>query len=176
MAKIEEKSQVVAEIRAKIEQSQSWILADYRGITVKEATQLRAKLRNAGVDFKVVKNTLTKRAADELGIVGLDPHLEGPTAIAFGLTDPAAPAKILNDFIKEAKKLTIKAGVVDGKVIDPEGVKALADLPPREVLLAQVLGALQGPLVGLANVLQGPIRKFGYALEDLRKQKEAAGA
>lgn len=176
MAQIEAKSLVIAEIREKIEKSQSWILADYRGITVKEATKLRNKLRAAGVEFKVVKNTLTRRAANELGITGLDNHLEGPTAIAFGMTDPAAPAKILTEFIKEAKKLTIKAGVIDGKVIDPEGVKALAELPSREVLLAQVLGAMQGPLVGLANVLQGPIRKFGYALEDLRKQKEAAGA
>lgn len=176
MAKIAEKSVVVAEIREKLEKSQACVLADFRGITVKEATELRDKLRSAGVEFKVCKNTLTRIAANEVGIQGLDPYLEGPTAIAFGINDAVAPAKVLTEFIKNTKNknFVIKAGIVEGKVVGVEGVKALAELPPREVLLAQVLAGIQGPLVGLVNVLQGPIRKLGYALEDLRKQKESA--
>ncbi|QGG49197.1 50S ribosomal protein L10 [Heliorestis convoluta] len=176
MQNLNQKAQVVSEIKEKFEQSKSCVFADFRGLTVKDATELRSKFREAGVEFKVCKNTLTRIAANEVGIEGLDPYLEGPTAIAFSFGDPVAPAKILSDFIKEKKNiaLSIKVGVVDGKVIDADGVKALADLPPKEVLLAQVLAGMQGPLVGMANVLQGPIRKLGYALEDLRKQKESA--
>ncbi len=173
MANLEAKSQVVAEVKDKLSQAKGVVLADYRGLTVAQVTRLRAQLREAGVEYKVIKNTMVKRAASELGLTGLDPYLEGPTALAFGLTDPVAPAKVLTEFAKANKDLEIKAGVVEGKVIGLDGVKALADLPPREVLLAQVLGAMQSPLVGLANVLQGPIRKLGYALEEVRKLKAA---
>ncbi|MTV49491.1 50S ribosomal protein L10 [Heliobacillus mobilis] len=170
------KAESLVEIKEKLGQAQSCVLVDFRGMTVKEATDLRNKCREAGVDFKVCKNTLTSIAAAELGIQGLDVYLAGPTAIAFGLTDAVAPAKVLTEFAKTTKNknFAVKGGVVDGKVIDANGVKALADLPSREVLLAQVLAGIQGPLVGLVNVLQGPIRKLGYALEDLRKQKEIA--
>ncbi|KAB2951425.1 50S ribosomal protein L10 [Heliorestis acidaminivorans] len=173
---IEQKSLVVAEIKSKLERSKACVLTEFRGMTVQDATELRNKFREAGVEFKVCKNTLTRIAANEIGIDGLDPYLEGPTAIAFGYDDPVAPAKIISDFIKEkkTKAVSVKVGIVDGQVIDANGVKALADLPPKEVLLAQVLAGMQGPLVGMANVLQGPIRKLGYALEDLRKQKESA--
>jgi large subunit ribosomal protein L10 len=169
---IEEKAQVVAEIKERFQNSTGVVLADYRGLTVSEVTQLRAQLRQAGVEYRVLKNTLVRRAANEVGIEGLDPYLEGPTAVAFS-ADPVAPAKVLADFAKTAKTFTIKGGVVEGKVIDLAGVKALADLPSREVLLAQVLRGMQAPLAGMANVLQGPIRKMGYALEEVRKLKEA---
>lgn len=102
----------------------------------------------------------------------MDSILEGPTAVAFS-ADPVAPAKVLSEFAKDVKTFTIKGGVVEGKIIDPDGVKALADLPSREVLLAQVLRGMQAPLAGMVNVLQGPIRKMGYALEEVRKLKEA---
>jgi len=174
MPNIEEKSQVVSEIKEKFQQASGIVLADYRGLTVAQVTQLRAQLRLAGVEYRVMKNTLVRRAADELGVEGLDSYLKGPTALAF-CADPVAPAKVLMEFAKvnKLKKFQIKAGVLDGKVIGPEGVKALAGLPSREVLMAMVLRGMQAPLTGLANVLQGPIRKMGYALEEVRKLKAA---
>lgn len=173
MANVEQKAPVVQAIREKIEASQSLVLTDYRGLNVSEVTELRVKLREAGVEFKVLKNTLTKRAAAEVGLEGLDPYLEGPTAIAFGMSDAVAPAKVLSEFAKAHKNLEIKAGVVDGKVIDVDGVKALADLPSREVLLAQVLGGMQTPMYGFAGSLAGVLRKFAYALNAIKEQKEA---
>ncbi|TGE33100.1 50S ribosomal protein L10 [Desulfosporosinus sp. Sb-LF] len=174
MPNIEEKSQVVSEIKEKMQKSSGIVLADYRGLTVAQVTQLRAQLRQAGVEYKVLKNTLVRRAANELGVEGLDSYLEGPTAVAFS-ADPVAPAKILMEFAKvnKLKTFKIKAGVLEGKVIGPEGVKALADLPSREVLLTMVVRGMQAPLVGMVNVLQGPIRKMGYALEEVRKLKAA---
>lgn len=172
MPNFEEKAQVVTEIKEKFQESTGVVIADYRGMTVAQVTQLRSQLRKAGVEYRVLKNTLVRRAAHEVGIDGLDSFLEGPTAVAFS-TDPVAPAKVLSDFAKDVKTFTIKGGVVEGKVIDPEGVKALADLPSREELLAQVLRGMQAPLAGMVNVLQGPIRKMGYALEEVRKLKEA---
>lgn len=172
MPNLEEKSQVVAEIRERFQQSSGVVLADYRGLTVAEVTKLRSELRQAGVEYRVLKNTMVRRAANEVGVNGLDSYLEGPTAVAFSV-DPVAPAKVLSNFAKTNKNFKIKAGVVEGKVIGPEGVKALADLPSREVLLSMVLRGMQAPLTGLANVLQGPIRKMGYALEEVRKLKAA---
>ncbi|AFV02923.1 MULTISPECIES: 50S ribosomal protein L10 [unclassified Dehalobacter] len=172
MPNFEEKQKVVEDIKQKFEGANGVILADYRGLTVSQVTNLRVELRQAGIEYRVLKNTMVRRAADEIGITGLDEFLEGPTALAFS-TDPVAPAKILSEFSKKNKSLTIKAGVLDGKVINAEKVKDLANLPSREVLLSQVLAGMQGPLQGMVNVLQGPIRKFGYALEEVRKLKEA---
>ncbi|RJE48114.1 MULTISPECIES: 50S ribosomal protein L10 [unclassified Dehalobacter] len=172
MPNFEEKQKVVEDIKQKFEGASGVILADYRGLTVSQVTNLRVELRQAGIEYRVLKNTMVRRAADEIGITGLDEFLEGPTALAFS-TDPVAPAKILSEFSKKNKSLTIKAGVLDGKVIDADKVKDLANLPSREVLLSQVLAGMQGPLQGMVNVLQGPIRKFGYALEEVRKLKEA---
>lgn len=174
MPKFEEKGQIVSDIKEKFQNSSGVVLADYRGLTVAQVTELRAKMRSAGVEYKVLKNTLVLRAANELGLEGLDPYLKGPNAFAF-CADPVAPAKVLTEFAKanRLKTLQIKAGVLEGKVIGPEGVKALADLPSREVLLGMVLRGMQSPLTGMANVLQGPIRKMGYALEEVRKLKAA---
>ncbi|MGI6119385.1 MAG: 50S ribosomal protein L10 [Desulfosporosinus sp.] len=174
MLNIEEKSKLVSDIKEKFQQASGIVIADYRGLTVAQVTQLRAKLRLAGVEYKVLKNTLVRRAADELGVEGLDPYLKGPTALAFS-ADPVAPAKVLQEFIKvnKLKNFKIKAVLLEGKVMGPEGVKALADLPSREVLLAMVLRGMQAPLTSMANVLQGPIRKMGYALEEVRKLKAA---
>ncbi|MFY9443440.1 MAG: 50S ribosomal protein L10, partial [Bacillota bacterium] len=121
-------------------------------------------------------NTLTKLAADKAEIEGLDPYLEGPLAIAFGYEDPVAPAKVIASFVKEYKKLEVKAGILDGRVIDAAAVKALADLPGKEQLLAMVLRAVQGPLYGLVNVLQGNLRNLVYAVDAVRRLKEEAGA
>jgi large subunit ribosomal protein L10 len=143
---------------------------------VAQDTKLRRKLRDAGVEYRVVKNTMTRIAAKEVGITGLETYLEGPTAIAISYTDPVAPAKVISDFIKENKLqfLEVKAGIVEGKVIDAAGVKTLASLPPREVLIAQVLAGMQAPIAGLVNVLQGSIRNLVYVLDAVREQKESA--
>ena len=172
MPNFEEKQKVVDDIKQKIEGSTGIILADYRGLTVSQVTNLRVELREAGIEYRVLKNTMVSRAADEIGLEGLESFLKGPTAVAFSL-DPVAPAKILMEYSKKNKNLKIKAGIVEGRVIGPEMIKTLAELPSREVLLSQVLAGMQGPIQGMVNVLQGPIRKMGYALEEVRKLKEA---
>ncbi|MEG0830900.1 MAG: 50S ribosomal protein L10, partial [Acidaminococcaceae bacterium] len=124
--------------------------------------------------YVVVKNTLLRIAAQDAGIEGLDSYLEQNTAIAVAPEDPVAVAKIICDFAKANKVMKVKVGILDGKLISAEEIKALAELPPREVLLAKMLGSMQAPISGLANVLQGTIRKFVYALEAVRKAKESA--
>lgn len=173
MSAREEKVRIVEEIKQKLSQSSSAVLVDYRRLTVEEVTQLRKEFRENGVDYKVYKNTLTELAVKELGYEGLIPYLAGPTAIAFGVKDPVAPAKILTENIKKLKKMELKAGLVDGKVIDVEGVKALAELPSREELIAKMLGSMNAPITGLVRVLNGPIRGLVVALNAIREQKEA---
>lgn len=168
-----EKVAMVKEIQERLSSAQGAVLADYRGINAGDMTELRKQLREAGVEFKVLKNTLAIRAAQELELNDLIPFLTGPTAFAFGYEDPVAPAKILGEFAKKNKALEIKGGIVEGSVIGPEGVAELADLPSREVLLSMVLRGMQGPISGLVNVLHGNIRNLVYALEAVRKQKEA---
>ena len=166
-----EKEATVKQVLQKLEKSQSVILADYRGLNVQEVTELRKRLREAGVEYRVIKNTLTSRAAKEAKIEGLDQYLSGPTALAFGYKDPVTPAKILATFAKDHKKLQLKGGILEGKTINFNSVKSLAELPSREVLLGQVAGMLQAPMRGLAIVLAGPLRKVAYAVEAVRKQK-----
>ena len=134
-------------------------------------------MRDAGVEYYVVKNSRLRIAAEELGIEGLDAQfLSGPTAIAISYTEPVAPAKIVNDFVRENRLqiLQFKGGVLEGKVIDVNSVKALATLPSKEELLAKALGSMQAPISGLVNVLSGTIRGLACALEAVRKQKETA--
>ena len=133
-------------------------------------------MREAGVKYMVAKNTFIRIAAQEAGIEGLDAYLEHNTAVAFSAEDPVAPAKILNDFSKDHKALEIKAGVLDGKVIGLDEVKAVAELPSREELLAKLVGSMQAPISGLVNVLQGTIRNFVYTLEAVRQKKEQESA
>ena len=166
-----EKETTVNEVLQKLEKSKAVVLADYRGLNVQEVTELRKRLRKAGVEYKVIKNTLTSRAAKAAKIEGLDQYLSGPTAIAFGYDDPVVPAKILAGFAKEFKKLELKGGILEGRAINAQSVKALADLPSREALLGQVAGLLQSPMRGLVTVLSGPLRNMAYALEAVRKQK-----
>jgi large subunit ribosomal protein L10 len=166
-----EKEATVNEVQQKFERSKAVVLADYRGLNVKEVTELRKKLREAGVEYKVIKNTLTSRAAKQAKVEGLDQYLSGPTALAFGYQDPVMPAKILSNFAKDHKKLELKGGILEGRVISYESVKALADLPSREILLGQLAGMLQAPMRGLVTVLSGPLRNAVYALEAIRKQK-----
>lgn len=171
----------VASIKETLEKAQGAVFTSYKGLTVAQDTALRRKLRAAGVSYSVVKNTMTKLAAEQAGIEGLEEHLEGTTALAVSFEDAVAPAKAIADFIKEnkldeAEILTVKAGIVDGKVITAAEVKALASLPSKEVLLAKLLGSMQSPIAGTVNVLQGVIRNAVYVFEAVRKQKEAEGA
>ena len=170
------KQATVAELKEKLTSAKGAVLVNYRGLTVAQDTKLRRQLREAGVEYRVVKNTMTRIAAQEAGLEGLDVYLEGPTAMAISATDPVAPAKIIIDFVKEHKlqALEVKAGLVEGNVIDEKGVKALASLPSREVLIAKMLGSMQSPITGLVNVLQGSIRNLVYALDAVRQQKESA--
>ena len=170
------KQAIVAELKEKLTGAKGAVLVNYRGLTVAQDTKLRRQLREAGVDYRVVKNTMTRIAAQEAGLEGLDVYLEGPTAMAISTTDPVAPAKIITDFVKEHKLqvLEVKAGLVEGNVIDENGVKALASLPSREVLIAKMLGSMKSPITGLVNVLQGSIRNLVYALDAVRQQKESA--
>lgn len=167
-----EKEAEVLELKNKFSQAQAVIITDYRGLTVAEITELRKRLREANLEYRVAKNTLTRLAASELVGDALDPYLTGPTALAFAYEDPVAPAKILTEFAKSFKALKIKGAVLDNKVIDADAVKALAELPPYEVLVAQLLGVLQGPIRGLVTVLSGPQRNLVYALDSIRKEKE----
>lgn len=171
-----EKAGKVAELKDLLTSSKGVVLVDYCGLTVAEDTELRSKMREAGVKYMVAKNTFIRIAAQEAGIKGLDAYLEHNTAVAFSAEDPVAPAKILNDFSKDHKALEIKAGILDGKVIGLDEVKAVAELPSREELLAKLVGSMQAPISGLVNVLQGTIRNFVYTLEAVRQKKEQESA
>ena len=167
------KAAVVEEMKEKLQSAQGAVFVGFSGLSVADVTKLRRKFREGGVEYKVVKNTLTRIAADELGFNDLDAVLAGPTAIAYSAEDTVAPAKILKDFIKETKTeaLTVKAGIADGQVIDAAAVEALASLPSREELLAKLVGSMQAPISGLVNVLQGNIRNMVYVLDAVRAKK-----
>ncbi|MFC4183919.1 50S ribosomal protein L10 [Saccharococcus thermophilus] len=162
---IELKKQIVAEIAEKFRASKSTVIVDYRGLNVAEITELRKQLREAGVEFKVYKNTLTRRALAEVGLEGLNDVLTGPNAIAFSNEDVVAPAKVLSEFAKNHEALEIKAGVIEGNIATLEEINALAKLPSREGLLSMLL-----------SVLQAPIRNFALVTKAVAEKKEEQGA
>ena len=175
---LESKKAVVEELSSKISEATSVVFVNYSGITVAQDTELRRELREAGVSYHVVKNTMLRIAANEAGLEGLSDHLEGTTAMAYS-EDAVAPAKIICGFIKKNKLedagiLTVKVGIVEGKVISADEVKALAALPSREELIAKVLGSMNAPITNTVNVLQGVIRNAVYVLDAIRAQKESA--
>jgi len=164
-ANLENKKKIVAEIAEKLKASKATILVDYRGLDVAAITELRKQLREAGVEFKVYKNTLVRRATQETDLTVLDEHLVGPTAIAFSTEDVVAPAKVLSNFAKENEALEIKTGIIEGNVVSLDEIKELAELPSREGLLAMLL-----------SVLQAPVRNFALAVKAVAEQKEGEGA
>ena len=153
MAKVEIKQPIVDEIKSYVKDAKAVVAVDYRGLTVAEDTKLRKQLREAGVVYKVYKNTLLKRAFEGTEYEALDKHLEGPTAVAFGMEDATAPARILAECAKTMPKLEFKSGVVDGTYYDAKGVQVIATIPSREVLISKLLGSLQSPITNLARVL-----------------------
>lgn len=160
---LEAKKVAVSEISEKLKNCQSMVVVSYNGITVAEVTELRNQFRAAGVEYCVLKNTLVRRALDDMGITGLDGILEGPSAFAFGMNDPASPAKIVYDFINKTKndgRLTVKGGMMEGEALSVAQVKELSEMPSREVLLARLVGSIQAP-----------VAKLVYFLDALRKQQ-----
>ena len=163
MAKVELKQPIVEEISANIKDAQSVVLVDYLGLSVAEDTQLRKQLREAGVVYKVCKNTMMKRAFEGTDFAALDEHLEGPSAIAISKDDATAPARILCKFAKNAKALELKAGVVEGTLYDTDALNELAKIPSRDELISKLLGSLQSPITNLARVLNQIAEKGGAA-------------
>lgn len=159
---LEQKKQIVADLAEQIRNSASGVIVNYQGITVEKDTELRKALREAGVKYMVVKNTLTGRSCDECGYGDLKAHLNGMTAIAISAKDPIAPAKILKEYDEKIPSFQILAGYVDGKTLDADGVKELADIPSKEVLVAKFLGSIQSPLY-----------KFAYAVKAVAEKLEA---
>ena len=156
---LEQKQQIVESLAAKLRDAKSGVLVKYEGITVADDTALRAALRKAGVEYTVMKNTLTGRACEIAGYGDMKQYLSGMTAIAIGTDDPIAPAKIMKTFADKLDRFEIKAGFVDGGILDKAGVEALAEIPSKEILIAKMMGSLMSPLYGLAYVLQAKIDK-----------------
>lgn len=170
MAKIELKQPVVEEISDSIRGAQSVVLVDYRGLTVEQDTQLRKNLREAGVTYKVYKNTLMNFAFKDTECEGLSQFLEGPSAIAISTEDATAPARVLAEFAKKANKLEIKGGMVEGTVYDAGGIAGIAMIPSRNELISKLLGSLQSPITNFARVMKQLAEKGGAAACDAPEQ------
>ena len=163
MAKVELKQPIVQEISDNIKDAQSVVVVDYRGLTVAQDTELRKALREAGITYKVYKNTLVKRAIAGTEFESLTDSLEGPNAFAISTTDATAPARVLSEFAKKAPKLEIKAGVVEGTFYDENGMKAISAIPSRDVLLGRLFGSMQSPITNFARVIKQIAEKDGEA-------------
>ena len=170
---LEQKKQQVAALTEAFQKANVGVLVNYSGITVEKDTKLRKQLREAGCEYKVVKNTMLSRAFKDAGIDGLDECLNGTTAIAYSEAGYTEAPKILSDYAKDNDNFQVKAGFIDGAAVDSASIEALAKLPPKEVLVAQVLGGLNGPIQGFANVLNGTIRGLVIALNAIAEKQSA---
>lgn len=168
---LQQKKELVQKLSEKLSSATSGILVDYRGLTVAEDTELRSQLRKADVEYKVVKNNLTRFAAKESGYEELKPYLKGPTSIALTYDDPVAAAKVLIGFSKKNEALEVKAGFIEGEIIDVDEIKRLASLPSKEELIAKVVGGFNAPIYGLANVLNANLRGLAVALNAIAEKK-----
>ena len=169
-----QKESIVEEIKERLTGSEGILMADYRGLTVKEMQELRTKVRDAGADLKIYKNRLTQIALRELAMPSLDEYLNGPTALVFVADDPVAPAKALQDFAKLHQALEVKGGLVQNQVVDAASVKAIASLPSREELIAKVMGLLLSPIRGFMGMANAPASAFARTLQAVADQKAAA--
>ncbi|NLU31160.1 MAG: 50S ribosomal protein L10 [Clostridiaceae bacterium] len=162
---LQQKKEEVEKLSGKLAKAQAFVLADYRGLTVEQDTKMRRAMREAGVDYRVYKNSIVRFAVKDTQYSELEKYLEGPTAIAISDTDPVTPSKLIAQFAKDYEKLEIKAGMVEGKILDIDGVKELAQTPSREELLARLIGSLQSSLYGLAIALNAIVEKQEQAQE-----------
>ena len=176
MAKVELKKPIVDEISASIKDAQSVVLVDYRGLTVEQDTQLRRNLREAGITYKVYKNTFMNFAFKGTEFEGLTQYLEGPSAVAISTDDATAPARVLSEFAKTADKLEIKAGVVEGTVYDAKGIASIASIPSRDVLISRLLGSMQSPITNFARVMNQLAEKGGAGAVETPAETEAPAA
>ena len=174
MAKVELKQPIVEEISAQIKDAQSVVLVDYRGLTVVQDTRLRKQLREAGITYKVYKNTMMNFAFKGTDFEALAPYLEGPSAVAISTEDATAPARVLCKFAKEADKLEIKGGVVEGIAYDAKGIGEIAKIPSREELLSKLLGSIQSPITNFARVMNQLAEKGGASECEAPAKEEAA--
>ena len=171
---INEKKRIAEDLQGRFEKSTIVILTDYKGLDVESMNALRRKLREANTEYQVVKNSLLVRASEGNDIALIKDQFKGPSAIALSYDDPVAPAKVLTDFVKENKNFEVKVGVLNGKVINLDGIKALSSLPSREVLLAQVLSAMNAVPTSLVTALSDVPRRLLNVLQAIKEQKEAA--
>jgi large subunit ribosomal protein L10 len=166
-----EKVESVTELHEKFARAVSAVLADFRGLTVQELTDLRQQLREASLELAVVKNTLARLAVQDTPFEGLSPYLKGPTSITFSYRNVVAPAKVLNAYVKKQPKLAVRAGLFEGELVPAEKIAEVADLPSRDIILAQALAAMQGPLAGLVGILQGILSTFIGTLQAIHDKK-----
>ena len=171
-----DKEAVVREAARLLAGSEVMYVSDYRGLSVADISELRTKLREQGASMRVLKNTLTRRAAAEAGREVLVELLSGPTAITFCSDDPVGPAKALEEFAKSHQELEVRGGLLEGQLLDADGVEQLSLLPPRDALIGQFVGTLAAPMTGLVTVLQGSLSEFVRALQQIVDQKSAAEA
>jgi large subunit ribosomal protein L10 len=171
-----EKVQAVADIREGLESAEAVFLTEYRGLSVQAVQDLRRALRNSGAEYKVVKMTLAKLAAGDAGIDGLDDYLAGPTALAFAKSDPVATARALKDFSKDHEVFTLKAGYLSGNILSPEEISRLAEIEPREILLAKIAGAAKAPLFAAAGMFASFTRDAASVFSQLLDKKESEEA
>jgi large subunit ribosomal protein L10 len=170
--KIDQKKAIAQDLHEKFKKAKVVIVTDYKGLDVGAMNQLRRKLREADIEYRVAKNTLFTRASKDTGVEAISADFKGPNALALSYTDPVAPAKVLTDFMKSNDKLEIKIGVMDGKALSFNDIKALSSLPPREVLLAQVLSAMNAVPTSFVTVLSGVPRNFLNVLQAIKEKKE----
>ena len=171
-----EKKAAVESLVGKLKSAKSVFLTDYSGLSVEAITDLRRSLRNAEVEYLVSKNTLTRIAAKDVGVDEIVPHLQGPTALAFGMGDPAAPAKVITEFLKKNEKPQIKSFVFEGKFFEGDKAEAIAKMPGRNQILGQLASTLAAPITGLAGALQGILRNFAYALNAVADKKRESNS
>jgi large subunit ribosomal protein L10 len=164
------KAETIEELRERLGGATAAVLTEYRGLTVQQLSELRKQLRAVSAEYRVVKNRLARVAMEGSALASLRPHLTGPIAVVIARRDPAAAAKTLQGFARTNPALQVRVGVVDGQLLDPQGLKAVADLPSREMLRAQLVGAIQGPLAQLVGLLQAPQRELAYILAERGKQ------
>ena len=167
------KAETIETLKARLADARTAVLTEYRGLTVGQLSDLRKQLRGAAAEYRVVKNRLARIAIEGSPLAGLRPHLTGPIGVVIGRRDPVAVAKVLSTFLRVTPALQVKVGVIDGQVVDREGLRAVADLPSQETLRSQLVGAIQGPLAQLVGLLVAPHRELAYVLAERGKDASA---